>query len=127
MEKELLQNKAFDFAVNIINICKQIIADKKEYILTKQLIRSGTSIGANIEEAIGSYSKMEFKHKFSISYKEARESEYWLRLMRKTDYLTESEYIVLAAQCKEISAILFKSIQTISNNINKEKNVSKSK
>tara|TARA_R110001592_G_scaffold141264_2_gene362673 strand:- start:357 stop:590 length:234 start_codon:yes stop_codon:yes gene_type:complete len=72
-------------------MCKFLQAEKKEYILSKQLVRSGTSIGANIEEAIGGQSKKDFFAKLTISYKEARETKYWIRLLTDTTYLTKEQ------------------------------------
>lgn len=73
--------KSYDFAVRIVRMYQHLPSEKKEYILSKQVIRSGTSIGANIEEAIGGISKADFRAKMSIAYKEARETDYWLRLL----------------------------------------------
>ena len=73
-----LQNKSYDLALLIVKLCKQIMHDKKEYILSKQLLRSGTSVGANIVEANGAISKADFSAKMSISHKESLESKYWL-------------------------------------------------
>lgn len=74
-------DKSYEFALSIVKLCYSIQNDKNEFILTKQLLRSGTSIGANMEEAIGGQSNKDFLHKVSIAYKEARESHYWIRLM----------------------------------------------
>ena len=79
--------KSFDFSVRIVNLCKYLQSDKKEYILSKQLIRSGTSIGANVNEAQAAQSTNDFISKLSITSKEARESKYWIDLLVKTDYL----------------------------------------
>ena len=87
MRDNVLQIKSFSFAVRIINMYKYLISKKNEFVLSKQLLRSGTSIGANIEEAIGGQSDKDFLHKVSISYKEARECIYWLKLLKETDYI----------------------------------------
>lgn len=81
MKENVVQIKSYAFAIKIVNTCKFLQAEKKEYILSKQLIRSGTSIGANIEEAIGGQSRKDFFAKLTISYKEARETKYWIRLL----------------------------------------------
>lgn len=87
MKEIIIKNKSFEFAVRIINLYKFLIDTKKEYVLSKQILRSGTSIGANVEEAIGGVSKSDFKNKLSIAYKEARETHYWLRLLQRTNYI----------------------------------------
>lgn len=101
MKENLIQDKSFNFAILIIHLYKQLI-DKKEFVLSKQLLRSATSLGANIEEAIGGFSKRDFTAKMGIALKEAREKKYWLRLIHiskiveidVTDYIKESEEIV---------------------------------
>lgn len=84
----VVQNKSYDFALRIVKVYKYLSQEKKEFVLSKQLLRSGTSIGANIEEAIGGQSKADFFAKLTIAYKETRESKYWIRLLRDSDYLT---------------------------------------
>ncbi len=84
----LIQQKSYAFALRIVNAYKFLVSDKHEYVLSKQLLRCGTSIGANIEEAIGGQSEKDFFAKLSIAYKEARESHYWIRILKDTDYLT---------------------------------------
>lgn len=87
----IILDKSFDFAIRVIKLYKHLCDDKKEYILSKQLIRSGTSIGANINEAQAGQSKRDFIAKMSIASKEARESKYWIDLLIKTDYLNINE------------------------------------
>ena len=84
----LIQQKSYAFALRIVNAYKFLVSNKHEYVLSKQLLRCGTSIGANIEEAIGGQSEKDFFAKLSIAYKEARESHYWIRILKDTDYLT---------------------------------------
>ena len=101
MKDNLIANKTFDFALSIIDLFIQL-KNENEFIISKQLIRSGTSIGANIEEAIAAQSKKDFINKLSIASKEARETKYWLRLLNKSEltqipvdiYLTEIEHII---------------------------------
>ena len=81
----VIQIKSYAFAVKIIKIYQFLANDKKEFVLSKQLLRSGTSIGANIEEAIGGQSSKDFYAKLTIAYKEARETHYWIRLLRDTN------------------------------------------
>ena len=88
MKENLIQEKTFLFAKNIISIFK-ILKSEREYIISKQLIRSGTAIGALIEETIGAESTKDFLHKISIAYKEARETKYWLRLLLETDMINK--------------------------------------
>ena len=112
MKDNIVVSKSFAFSVSIVRMYQSLIADKKEFVLSKQLLRSGTSIGANIEEAVGGISKKEFTAKMSIAYKEARETSYWLRLLHATDYLTNEHYKVLRENCEEILKILFSIINT---------------
>lgn len=91
MKENLIQQKSFDFALLIIELYKKLIA-RKEYVISKQILRSGTSIGANIEESIGAQSRSDFISKISISYKEARETEYWLKLLFQGKYINQKEF-----------------------------------
>lgn len=84
MKENIIAIKTYEFAIHIVNLSKELIS-KNEYVLSRQILKSGTSIGANIEEAIGGISKKDFRAKMSISYKEARETHYWLKLLRDTD------------------------------------------
>jgi four helix bundle protein len=107
MKKDnIIQQKSFAFAIRIVNVYKHLTAKKKEFVLSKQLLRSGTSIGANIEESIGGQSEKDFLSKISISYKEARESIYWLKLLHATDYLTVEQSESLLGDAEEICKIL---------------------
>jgi four helix bundle protein len=92
MKENIIQQKSFLFAVRIINLYKYLTTKKKEFVLSKQILRSGTSIGANIEESIGGRSDKEFLFKLKISYKEARETIYWLKLLKETDYISINEF-----------------------------------
>ena len=109
-EDNIIVQKTFDFAIRVINLYKHLCynAINKEFIISKQLVRSGTSIGANIEEAIGGQSTADFISKLSIAYKEARESRYWLRLLHRTNYLTDTEYNSLVADLDDIIKIIAK-------------------
>ena len=84
----IIQEKSFAFAIRIVNLYKYLTNEKKEFVLSKQILKSGTSIGANIEESIGAQSDKDFLNKISISYKEARESIFWLKLLQATNYLS---------------------------------------
>ena len=102
-----IADKSFDFSVRIIKLYKYLCDEKKEYVLSKQILRSGTSVGANIEEAIGGYTKKDFRHKLSISYKEIRETKYWLRLLKETDYIQPDLFESLFKDAEELAKMLF--------------------
>ena len=108
-----IQNKSFRFAVRIVNLCKVLRSNRKEFILSNQLLRSGTSIGANISEAQQAQSRADFTSKLNIALKEATETEYWLRLLAATDYLNDSEFNSIVQDCDELIKILVSSIKTI--------------
>ena len=111
----IIQQKSFAFAIRIVNLYKHLTAEKKEFVLSKQLLRSGTSVGANIEESIGGQSEKDFLSKLSIAYKEARESVYWLKLLHATDYLNPELAESLLADSEEICKIIGKIQITIKN------------
>lgn len=104
--ENVIVEKSYKFALRIIKLYKFLTEDKKEFILSKQILRSGTSIGANIEEAIGGFSKKDFLYKMTTSYKEARETRYWLRLLHESDYLTEQGFNSILTDCEEILKLL---------------------
>jgi four helix bundle protein len=109
----IIQDKSFDFAVRVVKLYRHLTENKKEYVLSKQLLRSGTSIGANVEEAIGGQTRKDFGTKINLAYKEARETRYWLRLMKATDYLSESEANSMLNDCDENLKILAAITKTI--------------
>lgn len=88
MKQNIMVDKSFAFAVRIVKLYQHLVSEKKEYVLSKQLLRSGTSVGANIEESQGGYTKKDFRHKLRISYKEIREVKYWLKIMEATGYIS---------------------------------------
>ncbi|OFX23738.1 MAG: four helix bundle protein [Bacteroidetes bacterium GWA2_31_9b] len=100
-------DKSFEFAKNIVLLYKSIVSNHKEFTLSKQLLRAGTSIGANVSEANGAISEADFSNKISIAYKECLETKYWLRLLKETDYLTESIFNDLFNKADELAKILF--------------------
>ena len=102
----VIEVKSFDFAVRIVCLYRYLAGEKKEYVLSKQLLKSGTSIGANIAEAQKAQSKADFNAKMNIALKEANETEYWLRLMYKTEYINEKEYTSIYKNIDEIISIL---------------------
>jgi len=104
----VIQEKSFSFAVKIVGLFKMLSLEKKEFVMSKQLLRSGTSIGANVEEAIGGQSKADFMSKLSISYKEARETLYWIKLMKETGHLPTEIAEDLIHDADEICRIIAK-------------------
>ena len=106
MSSSISVEKSFDFAVQIVNLYKFLTVEKREYVLSKQLLRSGTSIGANISEAQRGQSKADFIAKMSIALKEANETDYWLRLLYKTDYISEEQFESLNSGINELIRIL---------------------
>ena len=107
MKKDnVVQIKSYAFAVRIVKVFNYLSEERKEYVLSKQLLRCGTSIGANIEEAIGGQSEKDFFAKLTISYKEARETHYWIRLLKDTDYLSIEEADSLLKDVDELLRII---------------------
>ena len=102
----IIQEKSFRFAVRIVTLYKYLCDVNSEYVLSKQVLRSGTSIGANIEETIGGQSGKDFINKVTISYKEARETVYWIKLLLATDYIDKEQADSLLADADEICRIL---------------------
>lgn len=109
----VLQNKTYAFAIRTVKATQYLTNEKKEFVLSKQLLRSGTSIGANTEEAIGGQSEKDFYAKLNIVYKEARETLYWLRLLKDTNYFEETQAEPLLADCEEILKIEGSIIKTM--------------
>lgn len=106
MRINIIEKRSFDFAIVIIRMYERLINDKKEFILSKQLLRSGTSIGANVKEGLRGQSRKDFMAKMNIALKEANETEYWIKLLMETDYLNRNEDIKLLEECREICKIL---------------------
>ena len=106
------EEKSFRFATRIVNVYKYMTENKKEFILSKQLLRCGTSIGANISEAQQGQSRADFVSKLSIALKEAYETNYWLRLLYATDYLSNAEFSSLIQDCQELEKMLTAIIKT---------------
>ena len=113
--ENIVEAKSFDFAVRIVNLYKHLTEEKKEYVLSKQLLRCGTSIGANVAEAERAQTKPDFYAKMSIALKEANETNYWLRLLHKTDYLTDNEFNSIYKDVDEIISLLVSITKTIKN------------
>ncbi|MCK5563902.1 MAG: four helix bundle protein [Planctomycetes bacterium] len=108
MKENIVQAKSYAFALRIVNLYKFLVQEKKEYVLSKQVLRCGTSVGANVEEAIGGQSDKDFLSKMSIAYKECRETHYWIRLLHDSGFISESEKTSLVNDCEELLKIIGK-------------------
>ena len=111
----VIEEKSFQFAVRIVNLYKHLSSQKKEFILSKQLLRSGTSIGANVAESQQAQSRADFLSKLNISLKEAAETKYWLRLLWAAEYLSELEFQSMYDDCVELEKILARIVKTVKN------------
>jgi four helix bundle protein len=105
--KNVVYEKAYNFAIKMVKVHKSLAKEKKEYILAKQLLRSGTSIGANLAEANGAISKADFSNKVSLAYKECLETKYWISLLKDSEILNESSFKEIYEDADEIGKILF--------------------
>ena len=112
----MLAEKSIAFAIRIVKCYKYLVNEKNEYVMAKQILRSGTSIGANVHEAIYAQSKADFMSKMSISLKEASETSYWLVLLRKTDFIDEKIYSSLKGEVDEIIRIIVSTLKTVRKN-----------
>ena len=119
MKENIIKNKTFSFALKIVTICRHLIKEEKEFVLSNQLMRSGTSVGALVREAEQAESKKDFIHKLSIALKEANETEYWIELLNAGKFITEETFKVIQLEINEIIRILTKIILTSKTNINK--------
>ena len=111
----VIEEKSFRFAVRIVKLNQYLRTKKKEYVLSKQLLRSGTSIGANVAESQQAQSRADFISKLEIALKETTETKYWLRLMKETGYLSESEFESIFSDCAELEKILVRIIKSTKN------------
>jgi len=109
----VILEKSKNFAIRVIRLFQYLQKEKEEFILSKQLLRSGTSIGANVREAHSSMSKAEFKAKLNIALKEASETEYWLELLKETEYITQEQFDSIYADCNELNKILISIIKSL--------------
>ena len=115
MKESILKSKSFALAVRIVRLYKYLCEQKTEYVLSKQVLRSGTSVGAMVREAEYSESKADFAHKMGIARKELNETLYWLELLLQTEYITQTEYDSLSADAIEIIKMLTTRIKTAKN------------
>jgi len=118
MKESILGAKSFAFALRIIKLYQFMLKEHREFVLSKQILRSGTSIGANIEESVHAQSKLDFLNKLSIGQKEASETNYWLRLLKDSGYLEARLAASLVGDCEEIQRLLAASIKTAKSNLN---------
>ena len=110
--EQTVERKSFLFAIRIVNLSKYLHTAKKEFVLSRQLLRAGTSIGANVAEAEQAQSKADFISKMDIALKEAAETNYWLRLLHATDYLSETEFPSIYSDCRELEKMLTSIVKT---------------
>ncbi len=106
MSKSIIKEKSFDFAVRIVNLYKLLVSERKEFVMSKQMLRSGTSIGANTREAVNAQSPADFVHKFSVCQKECNETMYWLELLKATAFISEAEFNSIYADAEELYKII---------------------
>lgn len=116
----LLHNKSYAFALRIIQMTKFLQEERQEFIISKQVLRSGTAIGALVRESEFAQSRPDFINKLSIALKEANETDYWLNLLRDSKYITETSFSSIESDCGELIALLVSSIKTVKNNLNVE-------
>ncbi|MBQ9500289.1 MAG: four helix bundle protein [Bacteroidales bacterium] len=115
-KNNMIQDESKAFAIRIINLYKYLRENKHELVLSKQLLRSGTSIGANISESVFGQSDMDFISKLSIALKESNETRYWLELLHETNYLDDKQFISIYDDCEKIKATLINIINTTKKN-----------
>jgi four helix bundle protein len=117
--ENILKDKSYAFAIRVVKLSQWLVSDKKEFVLSKQLLRSGTAVGALIREAEFAQSKPDFINKLSVALKEANETEFWISLLRDTDYIDVKMFDSMNTNCKELISLLVASIKTTKNNIKK--------
>lgn len=106
MSESIVKTKSFELAVRGVNFYKHLVSEKKEFVMSKQFLRSITSVGANVREAVNAQSKADFIHKLSIAQKECDESMYWLEILKETDYISLAEFDSIHQQCNEVLKII---------------------
>lgn len=120
-DKNVIRRKSFDFAIRIVKLCQFVSKNHHEFVLTRQLLKSGTSIGANVRESTNAESGADFIHKFGIAQKECDETLYWLELMKATGYITENEFDSIVKDCNELMKIIRSIILTRKANLKNER------
>lgn len=118
MKENVVKNLSFEFAVRVVNLHKYLREHKNEFVLSKQLLRSGTSVGAMVREAEHAESKIDFKHKMAIAQKEINETIYWLELLKETDYLSGEQFESMNKDAVEIIKLITAIIKTTKSNLN---------
>ena len=116
MDEDPLRDKSYSFAIRIVKLSRFLQSEKKEFILSRQVLRSGTAIGALIREAQFGQSKADFANKMSIALKEANETDYWLNLLRDTEFISESQFDSIHPECNELIAMLVSTVKTSKRN-----------
>jgi four helix bundle protein len=119
MKENIIATKSYEFALKAIKLYQLLTANKREFVLSKQFLRAATSIGANVEESVGGQSEKDFFMKLNIAYKEARESNYWLRLLKDSEIISNEMATPLIRDSEEIQRILGSSIKTLRTKLNK--------
>ena len=119
MKESILRDKSKAFAIRIIKLYKFLLEEKKEFVISKQILRCGTSIGANFAEAIYGVSEADFMNKLSIAQKEASETIYWLELLYRTKYIDEPSFKSLSSKCSSLRVMLISSCKTAKQNLDK--------
>ena len=122
MKENIVKNKSFVFAVRVVKLYQFLCEQKREFVLSKQLLRSGTSVGAMVREAEHAETKNDFKHKMSIAQKEINETIYWLELLKETDYLTNEQFESINKDAVEIIKLITAILKSTTANINNGKN-----
>ncbi len=117
--ESVARTKSFSFALKTIELYKYLVAEHKEYVLSKQILRSGTSVGALLKESEHAQSKSDFLHKVNIALKEANETEYWLELLKTSGYISENKHITLLQDISELIKILSAIVKTTKKNLGK--------
>jgi len=119
MKENILKDKSYRFSIRIVNLYKYLCNEKREFVMSKQILRSGTSIGALVREAEFAQSKLDFINKMSVALKEANETMYWIDLLKETGYINSSMYNSLISDCKDILKLLIATVKTTKSNIDK--------
>ena len=109
----VIEEKSFQFAIRVVKLYKYLCTDKNEYVMSKQLLRCGTSIGANVSESQNAQSRADFLSKLNIALKEATESKYWIRLLNATDYLSSEQYQSIYSDCIEVEKLLVSIVKSV--------------
>ena len=113
MNDNIIESKSFDFAVRIVHLYKHLTKTKREFVMAKQLLRCGTSIGANVKEGVFAQSRADFTSKLFIAQKECAESEYWLELLHESGYINNSEFDSIYEDCQELMNMVVASTKTL--------------